>query len=155
MKSSHRKKLKRLAKNPPKFHSVSKTGYLRVNVRYPVDFVLRQLGEWHLVLFGHQVRMSSMRYYNFKRNGVVCTECGIKGQYFRLERHALQTEENRFHFNLYALDENGSEILMTKDHLIPTSLGGANFLSNLQPMCCKCNSRKGNKIKEEHDGKKL
>ena len=40
-------------------------------------------------------------------------------------------------------NENGEEVLMTKDHIIPKSLGGKNTIYNLQPMCQFCNSRKG------------
>jgi 5-methylcytosine-specific restriction endonuclease McrA len=54
---------------------------------------------------------------------------------------------NAYHFNLYAIDDNGDEILMTKDHIIPKSKGGRNHLSNYQPMCCVCNQKKDNKIK--------
>lgn len=48
-----------------------------------------------------------------------------------------------YHFNLYALKENGHEVLMTKDHIIPKCKGGGLSLSNLQTMCHKCNQKKG------------
>jgi hypothetical protein len=44
--------------------------------------------------------------------------------------------------NLYAIDKNGNEILMTKDHIVPKSKGGANALYNYQPMCSHCNAEK-------------
>lgn len=37
-------------------------------------------------------------------------------------------------------------VKITKDHIIPLSLGGTDFADNLQPLCSKCNSSKGNKI---------
>ena len=34
---------------------------------------------------------------------------------------------------------------MTVDHILPRSRGGDNTLANLQPMCYRCNTSKGNK----------
>jgi 5-methylcytosine-specific restriction endonuclease McrA len=102
---------------------------------------------------GNQVKMSSTRYRCFKNSGTTCVVCGIQGKYFALERHKSQTKSKRYHFNLYAIDTNGEEVLMTKDHITPRSLGGSNDFTNMQTMCIHCNHAKGNgrneKVNEE------
>jgi 5-methylcytosine-specific restriction endonuclease McrA len=90
-----------------------------------------------------EVKMGSSRYRCFAKFGITCVCCGIEGRYFALER---DYKSARFHFNLYAIDADGDEILMTKDHIVPKSKGGKNHLSNYQPMCVTCNRDKGAKF---------
>lgn len=40
----------------------------------------------------------------------------------------------------------GDECKLTKDHVVPLSMGGSNDASNLQGLCGPCNSRKGARI---------
>jgi len=97
---------------------------------------------------GHQVRMNSLRYHTFKEKGLVCCKCGIKGQYFALERAKFSKVE-RYHLNLYALDEFNNEVLMTKDHIFPKSKGGKDHLDNLITMCWPCNFEKGTHVEKD------
>lgn len=89
---------------------------------------------------GDRIYMNSQRYQTFKKYGVKCIKCGIEGKFFAKERHY---SNSRYHLNLYAVNEFGHEILMTKDHIIPLAKGGKDQLDNLQPMCVKCNNKKG------------
>lgn len=119
--------------------------------RYSIDEVFRLIGEEHLniqhdhhahqtniVVDGFNVHPQSLRYATFYQKGVKCACCGKKGAYFQL---CGEENSNRRHFNLYA--EDGT--LMTKDHIIPTSKGGINYVKNLQTMCVDCNKEKGSK----------
>jgi 5-methylcytosine-specific restriction endonuclease McrA len=37
----------------------------------------------------------------------------------------------------------GSTENLSADHILPLSLGGANTIENIQPLCCGCNNAKG------------
>lgn len=96
--------------------------------------------EHEIIVEGRRVYTMSYRYKLFYNKGCTCVECGRKGAYFKL----VTTGKKRAHFDLYA--EDG--VLMTKDHIIPKALGGANDMSNFQTMCEICNKRKGCKMPE-------
>ena len=91
----------------------------------------------------HHVKMNSQRYHTFKNTGTNCVKCGLKGKFFALEKSPYD-KHPYYHFNLYGFDENDNEILFTKDHIIPKSLGGKDHIDNYQTMCSICNGTKGN-----------
>ena len=103
-------------------------------------------------LYGeHWVKMYSQRYQVFKTKGTKCVKCGIEGTFFALERGAHnQQNTDRYHFNLYGLNELGEEVLITKDHILPKSKNGKNSVENYQPMCIHCNGIKSDRY--EGDG---
>jgi 5-methylcytosine-specific restriction endonuclease McrA len=39
----------------------------------------------------------------------------------------------------------GLQVLLTRDHVVPVSQGGTDAITNIQPLCSACNSRKNNR----------
>jgi len=120
--------------------------------KYSIKEVFNMLGEENLsgnyvtkknrqsiIIDGYKVYTKSLRYMTFFQKGTICTCCGREGAYFKLDVSDPKNP-NCKHFNLYC--EDG--MLMTKDHIIPKSLGGTDTVTNLQPMCRECNVKKGN-----------
>lgn len=93
-------------------------------------------------LDGDIINGNSQRYQLFFIKGTKCTCCGIEGKYFAKEK---RINDKSYHLNLYGIDDNGQEVLITKDHIIPKSKGGKDVLENYQTMCVRCNKEKGNK----------
>ena len=110
---------------------------------YPTMF---NHGKTRIIFFGDEIKSNSQRYQTFFTKGMRCAKCGIEGKYFAKEKRAADT---RYHLNLYAVREDGQEVLMTKDHIYPRSKGGRSHLTNYQPMCEMCNSLKGDNVEKE------
>jgi hypothetical protein len=83
------------------------------------------------------VRMNSDRYFVFREN-LCCVACGLRGTRMMLD---MNPRDNSPHFNLYA-EENGRLVLMTKDHVLAKSKGGADKSHNFQTQCIICNNLK-------------
>lgn len=86
-------------------------------------------------------KTTSSRLRNYAYNGVTCVSCGIEGEYFAVE--SFKKSPGSKHLNLYAIDDRGYEVMMTRDHIKPKSKRGSDCpLTNSQTMCCKCNVKK-------------
>ena len=131
-------------KNPQRHMLRKGTGYSPEDIfsLMPDDSDRKILRKYRVDLDGDRVNVSSLRLRTFRKSGCVCVVCGIKGQVFHKEKHGPNIPT--YHLNLYAFDESGEEVLMTKDHILPKSLDGADKLSNMQTMCYHCNQKKGN-----------
>jgi len=95
---------------------------------------------------GDSIKVTSDRLVTFKVS-LKCAICGIEGSFFVKEKTYNQQV---FHLNLYALDANNDEVLMTKDHIIPRSKGGKNNPKNYQTMCVICNGEKKDNLPGGH-----
>lgn len=137
--------------------TLSQSGkYVRKGL-YPIEQVLaafiqpgpglrRKSNETEVDFDGDLMYMDSDRYWCFKEKGTVCCECGMESKYFAKERANLKKppKVERFHFNLYGVDSEGLEVMMTKDHVLPVAQGGLDEISNYRTMCTRCNCEKGN-----------
>lgn len=94
---------------------------------------------------GRTFKKNSARLTLFNTQGVACVTCGIEGSVFVMESQAQNITP---HLNLYAVTDDGTRVLMTKDHILPKSKGGANALENYNTMCSPCNAKKANHVDE-------
>lgn len=153
------KKIKeRKANLPTRAKKKIKVNTARTYVRkeiYSVDDVFahvptERLREETFAIFdGDKISMGSQRYKLFKKS-CVCVTCGFTGTYFAKERNSQHPSNGRYHFNLYGKREDGTEVMLTKDHIVPKSKGGPDDASNYQTMCEPCNKKKGNSFIEEN-----
>ena len=96
-----------------------------------------------LDLDGDFVNFSSQRLQVFAQKGCACVVCGVVGTFYAKERHKSVKKPPPYHLNLYAVDVEGKEVLMTKDHIVPKADNGKDCMNNYQPMCTVCNHLKG------------
>jgi hypothetical protein len=100
------------------------------------------------VFLNEEVGVDSMRLNTFRRSPK-CAGCGLKPRFFAVEK--TMGENDKYHLNLYGIDDTGDEVLMTVDHVIPKSKGGKNSMTNTQTMCYPCNARKKDKHVDSED----
>lgn len=99
-----------------------------------------------IVLNGISVKTSTTRLRTFVEKGLVCRHCGMVGKFFAVE-YAEASGIQTAHLNLYGINDQGNEVLMTSDHIMPISKGGnKKSIHNRQCLCTVCNMKKGNKI---------
>ncbi len=93
---------------------------------------------------GFSVGVTSLRLRTFRHahkcGKMYCMGCNVQASFFSIDSFK-NSAQNSYHLNLYAKGPDGN-ILMTHDHRIARSLGGADNLSNTTMMCSPCNGKK-------------
>jgi len=111
---------------------------------YDIEFVfgLVKAPEERVLVDGDIMNTKSLRMRTFAYKGIHCVNCERYGRGFVKEKH--HASDQTYHFALYHWynDDREPMILMTKDHILPISKGGRDFLGNMQPMCAVCNFTK-------------
>lgn len=95
--------------------------------------------------FNTLINVHNVKLRTFLIHGTKCRCCGIEGSFFAVEINDAEPGKPVI-MNLYAINEDGKEILMNADHRLPKYHGGANSVDNMQTMCQPCNLAKGHKL---------
>jgi len=115
--------------------------YTRIG-SFPVGSKVLDLGGAHRLLFNCRVRMNTRKLKVFRNSGLNCVECGLEGSLWVVEKQKVTSQPAKPVLNLYGIDKDGKEVMMTQDHIVSKAIGGTNKMENLQTMCFTCNSEK-------------
>ena len=82
-----------------------------------------------------------------KKMQIKCWHCGVEADRFIVKHHPKDMEKPPV-LELFA-HTGKSLVMMTRDHIIPKSLGGLDSVENLRPGCEPCNRRRQNKMNKK------
>lgn len=107
----------------------------------------RPVDDLSLIIDEMRNGLPSVRHEMFLQKGVtcvVCSRCATHVIAWRDLRYLQEVGSRGLHIDLLCVEKDGTEVLMTADHIVPKSLGGPKSVENFQPMCAPCNQAKGN-----------
>lgn len=82
---------------------------------------------------------------NLKNGQISCWQCGCVASSWIVMSAKAESQFKKPVLNLFAR-RNGDVVLMTRDHIIPKSVGGVDANENLRPACSVCNGERGNEL---------
>lgn len=91
--------------------------------------------ESYVILDGISIKVEGLRLKTLCKEHT-CNNCLREGTHFKLCNNNFKNPQ--WHLCLWSDDH----IQMTKDHIIPSSKGGANYIDNMQCLCTICNGSK-------------
>ena len=62
------------------------------------------------------------------------------------KKYGFNISHTQFNFICPSCKKSEPEIKLTRDHILPLSMGGTDNIENIQPLCKKCNSKKHTRI---------
>lgn len=95
-----------------------------------------ELSEFKLYDKSNSIRWKLLMFYG------ECVHCKLK--ITRVKRFPHQG------FVPYTINNSGEVVTFSIDHIIPTSRGGKNHVTNYQCLCVPCNKSKGNDPESDH-----
>lgn len=105
-----------------------------------IEDVLPFIGGKPMYFVDHEVNMDTPPLKCFKAHGTKCQVCGLEAEYFAVEWDPLSGAASL----MLVGTENGREVLFTRDHIRPLSMGGSkNGTKNLRTCCAHCNQLLG------------
>lgn len=109
-------------KNNPDRYKESKDEWRKKNLRY-----FREYRKLHPEISKNHARLRRLR------------KLGTPGYHAPAEWEALKAATGN---KCLCCGVNGDEVALTRDHVVPLSKGGTDDISNIQPLCASCNSKK-------------
>ena len=76
-----------------------------------------------------------------------CHFCGCQADRWVMEK-GRRDKVGHPVLNLYG-NQDGKAVMMTRDHIIPKSLGGVDVVQNLRAACAPCNETRSNEVTPE------
>lgn len=112
--------------------------------------ILEQRQKGERVLRGRQVSRPSgwALFRHLKGQPIRCHFCGCEADRWVSEKGRRDKHGSPV-LNLYATSRDGAVVMMTRDHIIPKSLGGIDDVANLRPACGPCNEQRSNEVSPE------